>query len=374
MKLDIITSALPPKFDAIGHYTALFSKELVPHVASRILVPEGMDYDPIEGVTILPCFSIQLPEGIRGVLEPIIARQPDWVLLEFNPFMYGRRGYAPQLIPTLRELKRRCPKTRFATMIHERFAWGEFKLKVMATWQLPMFLQLGSLVDQIFISTSTWTGHFGVLFPGKPIQHLPVGSTIPHVGLGRDEARERLQIPKSVIVVGVFGTAHVSRMLPRVAAVLRAAQAEGHDARLLYIGPDGAAMRQVLGDLEPITTEGPLPFDEISRRFPAMDLYLAPFSDGVAARRTSLMASLQYGIASVGTKTRWTDTVLTDAHEKAILLAPAQDEAAFVAEALRLVRDPELRERIGEAGRKLYEAELTPVIGAQRFLAALSKA
>lgn len=304
MKLDIITSALPPKFDAIGHYTALFSKELVSHAESRILVPEGMDYEPIDGVTILPCFSTQSPEGIRGLIEPIAARQPDWVLLEFNPFMYGRRGYAPQLIPTLRELKRRSPKTRLAAMIHERFAWGDFKLKVMATWQIPMFLQLGNLADQIFISTSTWTRQFAVLFPRKPVQHLPVGSTIPHVGLSRDEARARLQIPESVVVVGVFGTAHVSRMLHLVREVLQASQAEGRDARLLYIGPNGETMRQVLGDMEPISTEGPLPFEEISRRFMAMDLYLAPFSDGVSTRRTSLMASLQHGIASVGTRTR----------------------------------------------------------------------
>lgn len=373
MTIDVINTALPPQFDAIGHYTALFCEELAHSVDVRLLVPTGPTYDPIANVPILPCFSVETPEGIQGILEPIIARQPNWVLLQYNPFLYGKRGYAPQLIPTLRELKRRCPKTRIAAMVHENFAWGIFKLKVMATWQIPMYFQLGRLVDQLFISTDTWSAHCQLFFPNAHAQHLPVGSTIPNLRLARDEARARLQIPENVFAIGVFGTAHISRMLNRVTAVVRAARAQGKDARLLYVGPDGVAVREALGELEPICTDGPLPFEEISKRFAAMDIYLAPFRDGVATRRTSLMASMQHGIASVGTSGPSTDKVLADSHERGLLLAPAHDEAAFIAAALRLVKDPALRQRIGEGGRALYEEKLTPSQGVQSFLAALGE-
>ncbi|MBB6048457.1 glycosyltransferase family 4 protein [Armatimonas rosea] len=373
MTIDIINTALPPKFDAIGHYTALFSEELAHFAEVRLLAPTGLDYDEVVGVPVLPCFSVETKDGIRGVIEPIVARQPDWVLLQYNPFLYGHRGYAPQLVPTLRELKRRCPKTKLAVMVHENFVpcWESVKFTVMASWQVPQYWQLGQTADMFFTSAEAWAKHARGWFKKIPVHHLPVGSTMPHVPLTRSEARQRLGIPDNVVAVGVFGTAHVSRLLPLVASTLKDARQNNVDARLLYIGPDGAAVREVLGELEPLCADGPLPADEVSRRFSAMDLYLAPFIDGVSTRRTSLMTSFQHGIAAVGTDGHHTDTVFREAAEKAILLAPVGDDAAFARQTLRLIQDASLRERIAAEGKALYEAQFDwkPVV--QSFLAGL---
>lgn len=359
MTIDVINTALPPKFDAIGHYTALFCEELAHSAEVRLLAPTGLDYEPVAGVPVLPCFSVKEPEGICGILEPIVARQPDWVLLQYNPFLYGKRGYAPQLVPTLRELKRRCPKTKLAVMVHENFVpcWESVRFTVMATWQVPQYWQLGKTADLFFTSAQAWADHARKWFKTIPIHHLPVGSTMPCVPLSRTEARQRLSIPDEVVAVGVFGTAHVSRLLPLVASTLREARQSGVDARLLYIGPDGAAVREVLGDLEPLCADGPLPSEEVSRRFSAMDLYLAPFLDGVSTRRTSLMTSLQHGIPAVGTDGHHTDDLWREANGEAILLAKVGDDAAFARQTLRLIQDPALRQKLGKNGKHLYDTQ-----------------
>ena len=373
MTIDIINTSLPPQFDAIGHYTALFCEELAHSAEVRLLVPTGLTYDPIATVPVLPCFSVDTPDGIRAILEPIVARQPDWVLLQYNPFMYGKRGYAPQLVPTLRELKRRCPKTRLAVMTHENFVprWVNWRFTVMATWQVPQYWSLGNTADLFFVSIQTLADHARGWFKKIPVHHLPVASTMPHVAIERVEARQRLAIPEETVAVGFFGTAHISRLLPLVASTLRDARQNGVDARLLYIGPDGVAVREAMGELEPICSDGPLPAEEVSRRFSAMDVYLAAFTDGVSTRRTSLMTSLQHGIATVGTDGINTDTLFREANGEALLLAPVGDDAAFATQTLKLIRDPELRQRIGAGGKRLYDTRFDwkPVV--QSFLAAL---
>ncbi|WP_309717799.1 hypothetical protein [Armatimonas sp.] len=376
MTIDIINTALPPKFDAIGHYTALFSQELAQYAAVRLLVPKGFDYDPIGNIPIVPCFSVDTPEGIREIIEPIIARTPDWVLLQYNPFMYGKRGYAPQLVPTLRELKRRCPNTKLAVMAHENFVpcWGNWRWTAMAALQVPQYWRLGHTADIFFVSIQPWADHARGWFKKIPVHQLPVGSNIPSQAISRTEARQRLGIPDDVVAIGLFGTAHISRLLPLVARTLKEARQNNIDARLLYIGPDGAAIRAALGsDLVPLCTEGPLPFEEVSRRFAAMDIYLAPFSDGVSARRGSLMTGLDHGIACIGTAGVHTDTLFHEANGEAIMLTPAGDDMAFIQQTLSLIHTPELRQKIGNGGKKLYDSMLAwkPIV--ELFLRSLKE-
>ena len=374
MTIDVITTALPPEFNAIGHYTALFSEELAKTSDIRILVPTHQTYDALGNIPIVPCFSVETPEGIRGILEPIIERQPDWILLQYNPFMYGKRGYAPQLVPTLRELKRRCPKTKLAVMAHENFVpcWGNWRWTAMASWQVPQYWQLGHTADLFCVSIQPWTDHARGWFRKIPVLHLPVGSTMPHVPLSRIIARERLNIPEEIVAVGLFGTAHVSRLLPLVVSTLKEARQSGVDARLLYIGPDGAAIREIMGDLEPICTDGPLPPEEVSRRFSAMDIYLAPFADGVSTRRTSLMTSLQHGIATVGTDGVHTDTIFKEADGNAILLSPVNDDNAFLQQTLQLIQEPELRQQISRGGKQLYDTCFDWQIIVLKFITAIN--
>jgi len=57
-----------------------------------------------------PFFDAAKPQSIEK-LPALLAKEPiDWLVVEYNPFGYGRWGYCPWLIKTVRQLKRsgRC--------------------------------------------------------------------------------------------------------------------------------------------------------------------------------------------------------------------------------------------------------------------------
>ncbi len=187
--------------------------------------------------------------------------------------------------------------------------------------------------------------------------HLPVGSNLPRAPAAaaasdRAAVRAAAGLGPDDPALGLFGTAHGSRLLPLVDAAAAAARARHPAAALLYVGPHGAAVRAAVGGR--VIDAGRLPPAEAARRFRAMDVALAPFVDGVSTRRSSLMSGLQHGVATVGTDAFLTDRVFRDADGIALLLSPPQPDP-FAAAVAALLDDPARRERIGTAGRTLYD-------------------
>lgn len=359
MHIHIIAAALPPQLDGIGDYTAYLSSELAKSEAVTVFTNTDTPHNTIEGVTIVPAFSVGDPRSVWNMLDQVRHEAPDWVLLQYQPFSYGRWGLNLHLPLVMRQIKRCCPGTNFALMMHEPFVpIINLKFAVMTTWQRWQLWQLGRAADLMFCSIEPWAQRFGRWFPKTPVRHLPVGSNIPRVAISRTEARLRLGIADETLVLGLFGTAHISRMLGWVRGAAEAVQNGGHKILVLYMGPDGVTVCRVLDGLMTMA-EGPLASEEISRRFAALDIVLAPFIDGVSTRRTSLMTGLQHGIATVGTEGVLTDAMLSRENGQAFLLADARTPLDFNTHVLSLADDTLLRERIAHAGQRLYSSEFT---------------
>lgn len=358
MKITIIAPALPPKLDAIGAYTALLAAELARSAEVAVLTELGHEYDPVPGVAVHGAFDPERPESVSRIPSLIAADPPDWLLLQYNPFSYGRWGFNPFLPQAMRAIKRRSPHTRLAVMVHEPFvpflSSENWKFAIMTVWQRWQLWALGRTADVMFFSIELWAQKFGRWFRGKPVRHLPVGSNVPRVAITRDEARRRLGIAEGTSVLGVFGTAHPARLLPWVRQAAEAVAGEGRDMLILHIGPDADLVRRLMGSL-PLRADGPLPAEEVSRRFAAMDVYLIPFADGVSTRRTSLMTSLQHGLATVATVGRSTDSILRNAGGRALLLAPTDAPEEFCRSAVQLAADAPLRGTLGSAAQSLYD-------------------
>jgi glycosyltransferase involved in cell wall biosynthesis len=373
LKIDIIAAALPPQLDGIGDYTANLASQLAQTEEIRILTEEGRTHDDIPGVTIEGAFLVSEPRTVLRLLERIEARRPDWVLLQYNPFSYGRRGINPYLPWMLHSLRRRCPATRIAVMVHEPYAWTDtWRLALMSAWHRAQLWMLGRAADVLFFSIEPWALKFRSWFPKTPLWHLPVGSNIPLVEIDRAEARRRLGIEDGTMVIGVFGTAHPSRMLYRVRSAVEEACRAGWSVLILHLGPDADLVRLQMRNL-PLRADGPLPAEEVSRRFAAMDVHLIPFADGVSTRRTSLMTSLQHGVPTVATVGFWTDQILKDANEQALLLAGTQDQERFHQYTLRCLQDPALRESLGAGARRLYEQNFSWQVIGQQLLTRLTE-
>jgi glycosyltransferase involved in cell wall biosynthesis len=377
LKLDIITPALPPQLNGIGDYTAQLAAALVaadrppPSCAVRLLTGRSRPCAPVPGASIETAFTADRPGSVRSILQLVLASRPDWLLLQYNPFSYGRWGMNLYLPRVIAEIRRLSGETRFALMVHEPFVPViNWRWAIVTTWQRWQLWQLGRIAEVVFVSIDPWARRFRRWFPAGSVQHLPVGSNIPRVATSRAVVRARLGVPDETFVLGVFGTNHPSRMLHRVRSSAEAVRREGRGVLVLYMGPHGTVVREVMGDI-PCLAEGPLTPGEVSRRFSAVDCYLAPFADGVSTRRTSLMTGLQHGVAVVGTRGPATDDLLRQADGEALLLAEVDSADAFHTHVVRAADDPGLRARLGQEAELLYTREFAWEQIASRLLAAL---
>ena len=354
LKIHIITAALPPQLDGIGDYTANLAAELA-HSATVTVLTGAPAPDSIPGVRVETAFSADDPRSVWNLVDRVAADPPDWVLLQYNPFSYGRWGLNLHLPRVMQGIKRRCPGAKFALMVHEPFVpIISPQFAVMATWQRWQLWALGRSADRVFFSIGPWAKRFQKWFPHTQVRHLPVGSNIPLVPTSRAEARERLGIPEGTFVLGLFGTMHISRMLERVRGAAQTVLQSGQEAVVLYIGKDEQIVRLALGDV-PLLAGGPFSAEESSRRFAIMDVQLAPFTDGISTRRTSVMCGLQHGVATVGTHNYNTDAIFMEENGRSLLLAPVDDAPQFNMHVLEVLQQPALRVALADSGQRLYQ-------------------
>lgn len=357
MKLDLVFPAFPPALDGIGDYTAHLAKELADPHEVRVLTaqPDAKSLDS-SGVDVQRAFSLDRRAGVRALVDRVETRQPDWLLLQYNPFSYGRWGLNPFLPMALRRMREVAPSMQVALTVHEPFVPIEsLKFAVMTCWQRLQFWWLGHLADVAFMAIEPWVQRFDSWFPETDVNHLPVSSNMPRVEADSEDVRRDLGIPTETLVVGLFGRGHSSRLLSFIHRAVRSLRDEGRDARVLYVGPAIKKVKTALDGVPNLRT-GPLPAPDVSRHFAAMDLYLAPFRKGVSARRGSFLVGLQHGVATVSTHGRQTDSLFYKHQGSAFLLAPDDDLETFQEHTLTLAQNDARRKRIARRGKELFDA------------------
>jgi glycosyltransferase involved in cell wall biosynthesis len=320
-------------------------------------------------VQIEHAFCAHRRRDVGAIADRVAVDQPDWVVLQFNQFSFGRWGLNPFLPLAIRSIRRRSPATRIAVMFHEDFVPpSSWKFRIMRVWQKWQFKALGRAADVVLFSIDPWVGRYASWFPGRRVMHMPVGSNIPQIKIARGDARSRLGIANDAVVLALFGSAHAKRNLPWVQAAVRAARTVGLPVILLYVGANVETAREAAGNDTEMIADGTLPPDEVSRRIAAADIYLAPFSDGISTRRTSMLSGLQHGIAVVGTRGEATDEMLLRENGRSFVLTAAEDVQAYGDAVVKLALDQSRRQELAARGAELYRREFDWEVIARRFL------
>ncbi|MFO8100168.1 MAG: glycosyltransferase family 4 protein [Salinibacter sp.] len=372
MRIDLVFPVLPPALDGIGDHTAHLASALADEAHDvRVLTAQSQP-DPIPGVQVRKAFNATPRRGIRGLLDAVVPAAPDWLVLQYNPFSYGRWGLNLSLPATLQAIRHQCPNTNIALMVHEPFVPVEnWRFALFTTWQRWQLWRLGQTADVVFVSIAPWVDRFQSWFSNTPVLHLPVGSNIPHVTTDRATVRNTLGLPPDAFVVGLFGSGHASRLLPFVRHAVDRLRRAGVQPAILYVGPAGAKVEATLGP-DALYKAGALPGPEVSRHFAAMDLYLAPFRKGVSTRRGSFLVGLQHGIATVSTEGSQTDPLLREHHEASFLLAPDTDAHAFGSHVETVAQDKAYRTELARSGQALFASTFAWPRIARSMLTALT--
>lgn len=278
----------------------------------------------------------------------------DAVIVQYNPFWYGRRGFAPGLPIGLLRLRRSAPRTTIALMVHETYIWPKnWKWALMSVWQRAQLAVMQRLSDVQLCSIEVWTDTLQRTAPRVPAHHLPVPSNLPDRRASRGTARARLGIPEGALVLVTFGLRHPGRLTDRMLDAARAVAASNRDTVLLNLGTGEPADRPLPGGGR-LIAPGFLDGDTAAETLAAGDIFMAAFADGVSTRRGTVMAALQHGLPVVGTCGHLTDQVLCEAAPEALCLTPVAEPVQFVEAVVSLAADDNRRNALGRAGRELY--------------------
>jgi glycosyltransferase involved in cell wall biosynthesis len=294
----------------------------------------------------------------------------DDVVLQYNPFSWGNRGFAPGLVALLAVTDARPRGPRVSVMLHERhMPSGAWRETAMHVWQRAQLAAVSRLTAQGFVSTDAWAGLDRFGGRRRPTTLLPVGSNLPDERSARVAQREALRLPENAVVLACFGTNHPSRMMGHVSAAANATAAAA-PVVVLNLGADAPDLHTLSPAIRLIQPDR-IDSHELARLLSAADLYLAPFIDGVSTRRTTLVSALQHGLPIVGTTGTSTGARLQS--EAALTLVPAAAGPAVFADTVaRLAADEPERVRLAEGSRLLYEEKFSWPTIARRLIAELA--
>lgn len=334
---------------------------------------------PVDGIRD---YSFQLAHALRqfeGVSAEVRGRDVfdtavdgyDTLVLQYNPFMYGRWGFAPWLPAAVLRTRRKRRTLEVALMVHEPYVpMVNWRWTLMGLWQRSQLLALHTVSDVVFASIEVWAAAFARLRPRRPTHHLPVGSNLPDMRSRREAARVGLDASEETIVLTAFGTSDPARQFDFVVAAANAVADSGLPTILQHLGA-GAPVLSGLKRSVRVSEPGCQSAASLAERLAATDVFLAPFVDGVSTRRGTLMAALQHGLPIVATDGHRTDETLRRS-DQAIRLAPVARQDLFVEAVRQLAQRPDEREVLGASAHSLYiECFDWPVV-AGRLLRLLS--
>jgi glycosyltransferase involved in cell wall biosynthesis len=340
----------PPQPGGVSDYARQWARAIAARGVEVVVLTDPAAHVQDPGVEV-----IGLPEGwgiggMGALRRAIAARSPDAVLLHYVPHLYQRQGASLVINHALAGLE-----APLVTLAHELYYGRHEGLKVQPVGWLQRYalLPLFAASRRVVLTVPDRLARMQALFPWwrERFTLLPVGGNLAPA--------ERM--PGDELTLLFLGLAHPSKELGLLAHTLDTLAAAGVPARLLLAG--GAQLEHPHA-----VNLGYLDAPEAARMLASADLFLLPLADGASTRRTSLMNALAAGLPVVSTAGANTDRALFAGG-----IALADDAEAFARMTLDLARDPASRAALGEAGRRLYEANFSWDVLATRWLALLDE-
>jgi glycosyltransferase involved in cell wall biosynthesis len=283
---------VPPIRGGVSDHTLVLARALAAAGSPPLVLAERGEAACFAPLTCLTGLAPgDVPETAR-------AHGVTWLLLQYVPFLYARRGVAPGLVRAVARLAARG--IRLALFVHEpyvpltRLPW--LLTGPLQRWQFRALVRRASLVY-------TPVPRFAELArrrarAGTTVRVVPIGATLPVSPATRAAARAELGLADDEVAIGIFspgasGFAH--EWIAVAAARLR------DDPRVRWVrfghGSDRRWPRYPNGPRTLILGERDA--ERTARTMRALDLVAAPYVDGLTLRRTSAMLALATGIATV---------------------------------------------------------------------------
>ncbi len=270
-----VSPYLPPYRSGLSDYSFQFSNELKKHTRVEFLF--GSDPGDWKGLKLLLRF-------LR-----LIRSDADTVLIQYVPYMYGKRGINLQF-PILLFVYSLFKRKKIELMVHEYNYPYLGNLKSLILFSLHNLMGKLMLLssDQVFCSTESFVELLGPKSL-NPVSHLPVGSNILKDDIS-EHMLQKLNL-KAGEYVCLFGSFHSSKRNELILEAL-----ESLDIQVVHIGVTENDYQKIKynGSLNIVKT-GFLEDREVAEILSNCKVLLTYFIDGATLRRGSLLAGVELG-------------------------------------------------------------------------------
>ena len=366
MAWHLLTGEYPPSCGGVGDYTDQLARALAER-GDRVDVWVGgtleRHADVEDGRTTAGPRVHALPDAFGPLSRAALARAwdsaPGIILLQYVPNALGSRGMNVPFCRWLLAQRRSGRDVR--VMFHEPYLYFTVNRpwrNVAALAQRAMAALLVRAASRLYYSSANWHAYLQPYGASGHATVLPVPSTIPAAPRSAAAHEFRARFAPGARVLGHFGTfgEHVGGEL---LAALPALFDRDGNVRVILIGRGGerfldALIRRAPGAAERVHATGALPPPDVAVALTACDVLFQPYPDGVTTRRTSVMAGLASGIATVSTAGPLTEPVWDETG--AVALVPRGDVGAAVATIRRLLDDRIVRAAQARRGQDVYRA------------------
>jgi len=235
-------------------------------------------------------------------------------------------------------------------------------------WRLLERLVTSQRLDAVFANSIAACRHYRSAIPSPPPIHAVHNGVEPMEGFDRAEVRRELGISeeeRALVTVGRLVA--VKRHEDAIEAVARV-NADGRAARLFMIG-DGPRRDRLESLAQSLGIEHLVVFlgerKDVRRLLPGFDAFLLPSdSEGLP---NALLEAMDAGLPCVATAVGGIPEVISDGSNG--LLVPPREPAQFAEAVGTLLESPDLRWRLGQAGRDTVARCFTSSRMTRRLLA-----
>lgn len=372
-KICMISASFPYMHCGIGDYTAQLANslknlnlDLTVITSSNKKIEERIKFFQDKGINVLPLIKGWGFLDIITLIKKISDLKPEIVHIQYQWWMYHKKAMITLMPFFLKILKRNY---FIVTTFHDLM--GPYLFPKAGSLRNLGIKALSIFSDKIITTNKKETDKLLRLAPsvsGK-IAHIPTG---PGIFLDSDQKfdvnrlRTELRDEENQILISNFGFMLPFKGLEDLLQAMKILLERNYSVKLLAIGGFDIEikassvyfskiqkMAENLDINNHINWLGHCNPDQVSSYLLASDICVLPYADGVSERRTSFISVLSHGVPIVTTKGDNTPEKLID-HEN-IILVNTKSPVKLADAIEELIKYPELRKKLGNSARKLYE-------------------
>jgi len=286
------------------------------------------------------------------------------LLAQYVPQMYGLKGMNVAFVCWISRLGG-CPLwVMFHEVCVDSSSGSSWKHRVLSMVTRGMAQRLAWRADRCFVSTSSFADIIKLFRrPGVQVDWLPIPSNLPVESDQRevDRLRPRLLEGNPGPLVGHFGT-YGTATQPLLLDFVRNSGILHPLWKLVFIGRGSLEFTRTMeaeGFIPPgrAVSSGATSPSEAACWISACDVMVQPYPDGASTRRTTLMAALALGKATVTNLGHLSDGLW--AGNSALRVVGSPDAAEMVNEVARVLADASLRTRLEADAAQYYTQQFS---------------